>query len=215
MCKKGHLQIQTQVLWRPVSSKLSRVELLSLLGVFRAAQLARCVERSLAPCHHLLRHLVVVMRWSTEWEIDSHLFRQHLSATRSHRAKSGSWSPRTVGVHRHRCNSFLLYLTAPAAAIYFSKGSIIFECDVVVRLRLWFITSRLKIIFWLLFSLPSRIHFISELQRKWQYCDDVITSRTRRSGIQCTLSGQFIQESPTSNVSEGWFAHSTKSTPIL
>lgn len=57
------------------------------LEVAAAAKLIGCVEESLTPCHHLLRHLAVLMRWSTEWGIDSHLFCQHLSAERSHRAK--------------------------------------------------------------------------------------------------------------------------------
>lgn len=57
------------------------------LEVAAAAELIGCVEESLTPCHHLLRHLAVLMRWRTEWGTDSHLFRQHLSAKLLHRVK--------------------------------------------------------------------------------------------------------------------------------
>lgn len=141
------------------------------MGVLRAAQLTGCAERGLTPCHHLLRHLVVAMRWSTEWEIDSHLFRQHLSATRSHRAKNGlrvlsnccgAAAPRQLLLivsdkRAHGCNLFLVRVNnfwmwrcgqAEAAVHHLGANN-------------YFLTS--------VHSLSSGIHFISELQRKWQY----------------------------------------------
>lgn len=141
------------------STASSRAGRVCFLEVAAAAELIGCVEESLTPCHHLLRHLAVLMRWSTEWGIDCHLFRQHLSAECSHRTKkkkkNGLRSSLTVG-----------YNAAEATSSYciWQRGN---SCNLfLVRVNNFWMWQGgqaeaalchlgLTIIFWLLFTVLS------------------------------------------------------------
>lgn len=115
------------------------------LEVAAAAKLIGCVEESLTPCHHLLRHLVVLMRWSTEWGIDSHLFRQHLSAEHSHRAKKkkekGLRSSLTVGCNATEAtSSYCIWQLGNSCNLFLVRVNN-FGCDKAVRQRPRSVTS--------------------------------------------------------------------------
>lgn len=110
------------------------------------------------------------MRWNTEWEIDSHLFRQHLSAMRSHTEPKMAHGPlKLLGCSSTAATpSYCIWQPAHGCNLFLVRVNNFWmwrhgQAEVVVRhlgANNYFLTS--------VHSLPSRIHFISEVQSKWQ-----------------------------------------------